>query len=77
MSDAEPIDLDDYLASRSFDVQTEKLKIYEAILGAMLRKYVVKEKKLDLNLLRAYSDTILDITISENGLAKVSWREDV
>lgn len=76
MTDAEPIDLDDYLASRSFDVQTEKLKIYEAILGAVLRKYLVKDKKLSLNLLRAYSDTILDVTISEDGLAKVSWRED-
>lgn len=71
----QPLDLDDYLASRSFDVQAEKLKIYEALLGSLLRKYVPANKKIELNLLRLYKDTILDVTLDANGQAKISWGE--
>lgn len=72
----DPIDLDEYLMSRSFDVQGEKLKIYEAILGAILRKYVPSNKKIEINLLKVYTDTIMDITLNDAGVAKISWGED-
>ena len=72
----EPIDLDDFLASRFFDVQGEKLKLYEAILGSLLRKYVPANKKIEINLLKAYTDTILDMSINDEGLVKISWGED-
>jgi hypothetical protein len=72
----EPIDLDEYLASRFFDVQTEKLKIYEAVLGAVLKKYVPANKKIEINLLKAYTDVIMDVTLNDAGIAKVSWGED-
>lgn len=73
----DPISLDEYLTSRFFDVQAEKLKIYEAVLGAVLRKYVPSNKKIEINLIKAYTDTIMDMTIDENGIAKISWGEDV
>lgn len=69
----EPINLDDYLASRFFDVQAEKLKAYEAILGAVLRKYVPKDKKIEIDLIKVYKETILDVTLDEEGKAKISW----
>ena len=72
----EPINLDDFLASRFFDVQGEKLKVYEAVLGALLRKYVPAKKKIQLNLVKASSDTLLDVTLDANGNAKISWEED-
>jgi hypothetical protein len=70
------IDLDEFLASRSFDVQGEKLKIYEAILALLLRKYVPSNRKIEINLMRAYTDTVLDITLDESGMAKISWGEN-
>jgi hypothetical protein len=76
MSNEEPIDLDEYLSSRSFDVLTEKLNLYEAILGALLRKYVPAKKKVEVNLLKASNDTILDVTLDAHGIAKISWGED-
>lgn len=76
MSNEEPIDLDEYLSSRSFDVLTEKLNLYEAILGALLRKYVPAKKKVEVNLLKASNDTILDVTLDAQGIAKISWGED-
>lgn len=76
MKSEEPLDLDDFLASRFFNVQEKKLEIYEAILGCVLRKYVPKDKKIQLNLLKAYSDTILDVTLDDDGITKISWRED-
>lgn len=76
MSNEEPIDLDEYLSSRSFDVLTEKLNLYEAILGALLRKYVPAKKKIEVNLLKASNDTILDVTLDAQGIAKISWGED-
>jgi hypothetical protein len=76
MTTEEPLNLDDYLASRFFDVQEQKLLIYEAILGLVLRKYVPKNNKIEINLLKAYRDTILDVTLDDKGNAKISWRED-
>ncbi len=73
---SEPINLDEYLASRFFDVQTEKLKFYESLLGAVLRKYVPSNKKVEVNLIKAYKNTILDVTLYEDGIVKVSWGED-
>lgn len=70
------IDLDDFLSSRSFDVQAEKLKVYEAILGAVLKKYVPSNKKIEINLMKAYTDIVMDITLNEAGIAKISWGED-
>lgn len=70
------IDLDEFLASRSFDVQADKLKIYEALLAQLLRKYVPHKRKIEINLMKAYTDTILDITLAEDGNAKISWGED-
>jgi hypothetical protein len=69
------IDLDEFLASRFFDVQKEKLSIYEAVLAAVLRKYVPHNRKIEINLMHAYTDTILDISLREDGTAKVSWGE--
>jgi hypothetical protein len=69
------IDLDDFLSSRSFDVPSEKLKIYEAILANILRKYVPANRKIEINLFRAYTDTVLDITMNTDGKAKISWGE--
>ncbi len=71
----EPLSLDEFLSSRLFDVQAEKLKIYEAILAQMLRKYVPSNRKIEINLMKAYTDTTLDITLDENGIAKISWGE--
>lgn len=76
MINEEPLSLDDFLASRFSHVQEEKLKIYEAILGAVLRKYVPKNKKIALNLLKASTDTFLDVTLDANGNVKISWEED-
>jgi hypothetical protein len=72
----EPLSLDDFLASRFFNVKDEKLKIYEAILGLLLRKYVPEGKKIELNLLKASVDTILDVRIDEQGNAKIRWEND-
>jgi hypothetical protein len=74
MSD-EPLSLDDFLASRFFDVQAEKLKVYEAILSALLRKHIPEGKKIEIDLIKVYKDTILDVTLDENGKAKISWGE--
>jgi hypothetical protein len=71
----EPIDLDDYLASRSFDVPKEKLNTYEAILAAVLRKYVPEGRKIEIDMVKVYKDTILDVTLDDNGKAKISWGE--
>ncbi len=71
----EPLSLDEFLSSRLFDVQGEKLKIYEALLAQMLRKYVPSNRKIEINLMKAYTDTTLDITLDENGIAKISWGE--
>lgn len=76
MSNEDPIDLDEYLTSGSFDVLEEKLKLYEAILGALLRKYVPVKRKVEVNLIKASNDTILDVTLDANGMAKISWGED-
>lgn len=72
----EPENLDDFIASRFADVKTEKLRLYEAILGAVLRKYVPEDEKIKLNLLKASSDTILDVRIDELGQVKISWEND-
>ena len=72
----EPLDLDEYLASRFSDVQTEKLRLYEAVLAAVLRKYVPINKKVEVNLIRASKDTYLDVTLDDNGTAKISWGDD-
>lgn len=72
----EPLSLDEFLSSRLFDVQVEKLKIYEALLSQLLRKYVPNNRKIEINLMKAYTDTILDITLDEDGIAKISWGED-
>jgi hypothetical protein len=69
------IDLDDFLASRSIDVYG-KLQIYEAVLANILRKYIPSNKKIEINLFRAYTDTVLDITLNADGKAKISWGED-
>jgi hypothetical protein len=71
----EPLSLDDFLASRFFDVQTKKLEIYEAIVAAMLRKYVPQNKKVSLDLIKVYNDTVLDVTLDDDGIAKISWEE--
>lgn len=70
------IDLDDFLASRSFDVCAEKLKIYEAVLAGVLRKYVPNNRKIEINLFKAYTDTVLDMTLNEHGTVKISWGDD-
>lgn len=72
----EPLSLDEFLSSRLFDVQAEKLKIYEALIAQLLRKYVPGNRKIEINLLKAYTDTMLDITLNEDGIAKISWGED-
>lgn len=72
----EPINLDDFLASRFFDVEKQKLNTYEAILAALLRKYVPKGKKIELNLLHSSNDTLLDVTLNDQGIAKISWGDD-
>jgi hypothetical protein len=72
----EPISLDDYLSSRFFDVPSEKLRLYEALLGALLKKYAPANKKIEINLLKAYTDIILDITVDDSGMAKLSWGEE-
>ena len=72
----DPINLDDFLASRFLDSQTEKIKVLEAVLGAVLRKYVPANKKVEVNLIKASNDTILDVTLDDNGTAKISWGED-
>ena len=69
------LDLDDFLSSRSIDVEKSKLQIYEAVLALVLRKYVPAGKKIDINLFRAYTDTILDVKLNEDGKAKISWGE--
>ena len=69
------IDLDDFLSSRSIDVRG-KLQIYEAVLASILRKYVPVNKKVEINLFRAYTNTVLDITLNADGQAKISWGED-
>lgn len=71
----EPISLDEFLSSRLFDVPSEKLKIYEAILAQLLRKYVPHNRKIEINLMKAYTDTVLDITLDKDGIAKISWGE--
>lgn len=76
MKSEQPLNLDDYLASRFFDVQAEKLKIYEAVLASILRKYVPSNKKIEVNLLKASTDTILDVTLNSEGIAKISWEQD-
>lgn len=70
------IDLDDFLSSRSIDVSEEKLKIYQALLALILRKYVPAGNKIEINLFTAYTDTIIDIRLNEDGKAKISWGED-
>lgn len=75
MQSDEPLNLDEYLASRFSSVQDKKLEIYEALLGAILRLYVPSNKKVRINLLKASTDTILDITLDDNGTAKISWEE--
>ncbi len=67
------IDLDEFLSSRSFDVPAEKLKVYEAILALVLRKYVPSNRKIEINLFRAYTDTVIDISLRTDGTAKISW----
>jgi septum formation topological specificity factor MinE len=73
--DNEPLDLDDFLASRFFDVQAKKLETYEAILAAVLRKYIPVGRKIEVNLLKASNETILDVTLDDNGVAKIKWEE--
>jgi hypothetical protein len=54
-------------------VSEEKLKLYEAVLAGVLRKYVPADRKIEINLVTAYTDTILDITLNDSGKAKISW----
>ena len=75
MQNSNPENLDEYLASRFSDVQAEKLKIYEAVLAGVLRKYVPKNRKIEINLIKAPNDTFLDVTLDENGVAKITWEE--
>jgi len=70
------IDLDEYLASRSFDVLEEKVRIYEAVAAALLRKYVPLGKKIEIDLVKVYNNTILDLAFHESGKVKLEWRED-
>lgn len=69
------IDLDDFLLSRSIDVQADKLKIYEALLALIMRKYIPAGNKIEINLFKAYTDTTMDIKLNEDGKAKISWGE--
>jgi hypothetical protein len=69
------IDLDDFLSSRSIDVSADKLKIYEAMLALILRKYVSAGNKVEINLFTAYTDTTVDIRLNEDGKTKISWGE--
>ena len=69
------IDLDDFLTSRSIDVSEEKLKIYEAMLALILRKYVPAGNKIEINLFKAYTDTAIDIRLNSDGQTRISWKE--
>lgn len=69
------IDLDDFLLSRSIDVCEDKLKIYEALLALVMRKYVPAGNKIEINLFKAYTDTLIDVKLNVDGKAKISWGE--
>lgn len=69
------IDLDQYLENYE-NPQQVKLQIYEAVLALLIRKYVPRNKKIELNLNHSYRDTFLDVTINSQGIAKLSWGED-
>jgi len=60
--------------SGPFDVY-EELHLLQSVLGAILRKYVPNNKKVELNLMRASREIDLDIVVDKNGIAKVSWRD--
>jgi len=60
--------------SRSFDVY-EELHLLHSVLGAILRKYVPNNKKVELDLMRSSREVDLDIFVDENGSAKVSWKD--
>ena len=75
----EDVDLDDYLevvgGSQTF--AEKKLRYYEAILAAFMRRFVSEGNKVEINLNHIYKDTYLDVTINDKDPAKVkvTWRE--
>jgi hypothetical protein len=69
------IDLEQYLQSFENPDQV-KLHIYEALLALLVRKYIPGNKKIELNLNHSYRDTLLDVTINSDGIAKISWGEN-
>lgn len=71
------VDLDDYMELFSGSRSDKILPYYEAILAALLRKYVKEGEKIKLNLNHVYKDTYLDVTINDEDVSKVkvTWKE--
>jgi hypothetical protein len=53
----------------------EDTELLQAVLGAILRKYVPNNKKIELDLMRSYKDIDLDITVNDFGIAKIKWSD--
>lgn len=71
------VELDDYLELFSGTREEKILPYYEAILAALLRKFVPEGNKIQLNLNHVYKDTYLDVTINDedSSKVKVTWKE--
>lgn len=71
------VDLDDYLQLFSGSRAEKILSYYEAILAALLRKFISEGNKVELNLHHVYKDTYLDVTINDEdpSKVKVTWKE--
>jgi hypothetical protein len=66
--------LDEFLSEYPNPVD-QKLRVYEAIIAGLLRKYIPIGNKVELNLYHSYKDTYLDVKLNDDGITKISWGE--